>query len=701
MSRNGHRDIHVAVDVGGTFTDVLLFDGDGSIQKAKVLSSPPDFGRAVIDGLKIVLDAQGLHASAVNTLFHAMTVATNAVLERRGSPTALVTTKGFRDSLELARGRRPTMYDLMWDKPKPLVSRRCRFEIEQRITASGELDPPVTTASIDAVAEQLANAEVDAVAVSLINSFMRPDEELRLTDELRKRFPRLLFTASVDIAPEIGEYERTSTAVVNAYIMPTVDNYLRLLEIDLERLGIHAPFYVMQSSGGLSRSSDARRQPVHLMESGPAAGVIATRTLVRAAGISSAIAFDMGGTTAKASLVENGEAFEATEYEVGAGMNAKRGVNVGAGYTVLTPTLDIAEVGSGGGSVFWIDSGGAPRVGPQSAGALPGPACYGTGGEVPTLSDAALALGYLNPVSIAGSHALRPDLAMAALRKVADPLGLGVRDAAYGAYQIAIANMTRLLKAVTTERGRDPRDSVLVAFGGAGPAYAAALARELEIKQVIVPLAPGLFSALGLLVSDPQYDEVRVYVPQSIEAEAVSRSVGEMEDLMMSQLLTDGYAKGQIVVMRFADMRYSGQQGILRISIPPGPITDSVLNSLLDRLDLEHYRTYGHRKARTAARILNLRVRAICTRTGIEAMPALAAAERNRRPLAAGGKGSREVYFGPGAGLISTRVLGRGDLSTSPQEGPMVVEEMDSTTVIPPNATAHLDKFENVIIMVD
>jgi N-methylhydantoinase A len=701
MSNNGQGAVQVAVDIGGTFTDVVLLASSGSPQKAKILSSPPNYGRAVIDGLKVVLKGQGIPASAISTLFHGMTVATNAVLEGRGSPTALVTTKGFRDSLELARGRRPTMYDLMWEKPKPLVPRRHRFEIDQRITATGELDPPVTEAAVQQVAERLGTAEVESVAVSLINSFMRPDEEQALTNALRKRLPRLLFTASVDIAPEIGEYERTSTAVVNAYIMPTVDSYLKLLEADLQSLGMDAPFYVMQSSGGLSRSADARRRPVHLIESGPAAGVMATRALAREIGIKNAIAFDMGGTTAKASLIENGEAFEASEYEVGAGMNAKRGLNVGAGHTVLTPTLDIAEVGAGGGSIFWIDAGGAPRVGPHSAGASPGPACYGAGGELPTLSDAALVLGYLNPVSIAGgTQSLRPDLAESALAKVAGPLGLSVVDAAYGAYQIAVANMTRLLKAVTSERGRDPRDSVLVAFGGAGPAYAGALARELGMTRVIVPVAPGLFSAVGLLVSDPQHDDVRAYLREAIDAELVTKHIDDMERDMVSRLIADGYARDQIHLSRFADMRYSGQKGILRIPVPSGPLSGAVLESLLDRLDDEHFRTYGHHKARHAARIANLRVRAICATERLNPLRALSAAERQPAPGRSGRRTSRDAYFGPEFGRIDTPIVARMELDGTPRMGPLIVEEMDSTTIIPPDVTAQLDELSNLIITV-
>jgi N-methylhydantoinase A len=696
-----HPPLQVAVDIGGTFTDVVLLGG-GLLRTAKVLSTPPDYERGVMTGVDAVLLAHDADARAITSIFNGMTIATNAMLEHRGAPTALVTTKGFRDTLELGRGRRPSksMYDLMFEKPAPLVRRRLRFEVDQRITASGELDPPVTPGAIAAVAERLERAGVESVAVSLVNSFLRPDEERALTEQLRERFPELHFTCSVDVAPEMGEYERTSTAVVNAYLMPVVHHYLEALDGELHQLGVTAPLYVMKSNGGLARSSDVRERPVHVLESGPAAGVIATRELVRAIGAANAIAFDMGGTTAKATLVEHGEAAETTSYEVGAGMHARRGLNMGAGHTVLTSTLDIAEVGSGGGSIFWIDDGGAPRVGPRSAGAAPGPACYGAGGQDPTLTDATLVLGYLNPTSIAGgTQALRVDLAETALAPLAEQLGFTILDAAYGAYRIAVANMTRLLRAVTIERGRDPRDSLLVAFGGAGPAYAAALARELDMRQIVVPLAPGLFSAVGLLASDPQYDDVRRYRSATIDADDVSDAFEDMERAIIEQLAAEGYGADDIELTRFADMHYRGQTGILKVPVDHGRLTDRDIEDLRDRLDDEHTRTYGHGRARESAQIENLRLRAVVTSaTGVlKPLPALAAAERahGARPST-----TRAAYFGLEVGLVDTPVVSRADLEGAARQGPLIVEEMDSTIVVPPFARAELDALANLVLTV-
>ncbi|HEV7649779.1 MAG TPA: hydantoinase/oxoprolinase family protein [Actinophytocola sp.] len=696
MSEN-RAGVEVAVDIGGTFTDVVLLDAAGAVSSAKILSTPPDFEAGVLAGLTAVLAAAGRAPGEVGALFHGMTVATNAVLERRGARTALVTTAGFRDILEIARSRRPDMYDLRWKALEPLVPRRRRFEVDQRITATGELDPPVAEDDVRAVADRLRAVEPESVAVCLINSYLRPDEERGLTDRLRNLLPGLPFTASVDVSATMGEYERTSTAVVNAYVAPAVERYLSGLTDGLAELGVRAPLSVMQSSGGLLGVERARRTPVHLIESGPAAGVIATLALADSLGEKNVIAFDMGGTTAKATLIEDGEAFEAPDFEVGAGMNTSRGLNVGAGHAVVTPTLDIAEVGAGGGSVIWVDAGGAPRVGPRSAGAFPGPASYGRGGELPTLSDAALVLGYLNPGSIAGgTQQLRPELAHRALAGVAGALGVDVEQAAYGAVRIAVSTMTRLLKEVTSERGRDPRDAVLAAFGGAGPAYGAVLAQELGIRQVIVPPTPGLFSAVGLLAADPRHDEIRPCVSDPIDAAAVRAAIEAVEREVVGRLVDDGYPRERIAVTRAADMRYAGQRATLRVPVPSGDFGPAELELLLDALDDEHYVTYGHRKARTAAEVVNVCVRATCRTDRPNPLRALAAAYAGP----AGAPVARRAYFGQEAGWLDTPVLRRADLSAADSPGPAIIEDPDSTIVVPPDVAMRMDNLGNVILSI-
>ena len=386
----------LSVDIGGTFTDIVLQGDDGPGSRLKISSTPPDFEQAILQGLEQLFSAD-LDRRGVRRLAHGTTVATNALLERRGARTALVTTKGFRDVLEIARMRRPALFDTGFEKPLPLAPRKLRFEIDERMNAQGEVVRQPRTRDIDALAEELSANEVESVAVCFLHSYRNSVNEETVAGRLRNLLSRMHITASHELLPELKEYERTSTTVVNCYIQPTVGRYLESLERGLSSIGFDCDVQVMQSNGSLFGSHTARTQPVRLIESGPAAGVIAARALASDLGESDVIAFDMGGTTAKASLIENGRASEAAEHEVGGGMNQSRLFIQGGGFTVRIPSLDIAEVGSGGGSIFWIDQGGAPHVGPQSAGAIPGPVCYGAGGAKVTVTDANLVLGYLNP----------------------------------------------------------------------------------------------------------------------------------------------------------------------------------------------------------------------------------------------------------------------------------------------------------------
>jgi N-methylhydantoinase A len=676
----------IGVDIGGTFTDVIVAAEDGGLHRAKVLSSPPDFGRAVLDGLARLADASGLDRGAATTLVHGTTVATNAILEGRGARTAFVTTRGFRDVLELGRMRRPSLYDLFWDKPEPLVPRRLRLELDQRITSDGEVEHTPTDEELEAIAERLRGEGIDSLAVCLLNSYRNPDEERRIAERLSEQVRDVYVTASVDIVPEIHEYERSSTAVVNAYVRPTMDRYVAGLERGLADAGVTAPLLIMQSAGGLLTSADARTKPVQLIESGPAAGVIAAQTLAARLELRDAITFDMGGTTAKASVIEGGSPFEASEYEVGGGMNSSHGLTKGGGYTIRVPALDIAEVGAGGGSVIWVDPGGAPRVGPQSAGAAPGPACYGLGGTEPTLTDALVVLGIVNQHALAGgSQAIDPELAEHALAAVADQLGIDVLDAALGAYRIAVANMSRAVKAVTSERGRDPRRFSLLAFGGAGPAYAVELGREFQIPFVVVPPNAGLFSTVGLLLADLQFHDVASTARrESPDAATVAAAFAAMEERMPG---ADEYS-------RFADMRYVGQSSELRIQVPSGDVSHETLTELRAAFDAEHERTYGHRGDDQRVEIVNLRLRGASAQPGQHKDELFAPPARNG--AGAGHGGARSAYFG--AGSIETPVMARAVVPPDPMPGPLIVEDMDATTVVPPGATCRLDALGNLII---
>ncbi|WP_326569384.1 hydantoinase/oxoprolinase family protein [Amycolatopsis rhabdoformis] len=675
-----HPGWRVGADIGGTFTDVIALGPAGEVVPMKVLSTPPDFGTGVVTATTAVLDLAGAASSQVTAMLHGTTVATNAILEMTGARTAVVTTRGFRDVLELGRLRRPVLYDLSWVKPVPLARRRHRHELDQRITADGRLTPPVDDPEVRALAARLKVDAIEAVAVCLLNSFLRPDEERRVAELLREELPGVYVTASVDISPQPQEFERTSTATVNAYVGPTVHGYLTRLEEGLRAEGVQAPLLVMQSSGGLLDAGSVSRRPVQIIESGPAAGVTAVRELARLLDLPAVVAFDMGGTTAKASLIEHGEPFVSADYEVGGGMNVARGLGSGAGYPVRTPSIDIAEVGSGGGSVIAVDEAGAMHVGPASAGSRPGPACYGQGGELPTLTDANVVLGYLSPEALAGGRvAIHPDLAAKALSPVAEQLGREVPDAARGAYEVAVSSMTTAVKAVTSERGRDPRDATMVAFGGAGPLYAAALARELGITTVIVPAHPGLFSSLGLLVADTERHEVAPYRPET----ALQQEFDRLTALVTTELGPDA------VVERQLDLRYRGQRFELRVRLDDGEVTEELLAAARARFHAEHERTYGRAGTDDLVELVNLRVRGKLP-SGVSIEDVL------RLPAGAGRRPStRECRFGE---PVPTPVLGRTDLGPEPVDGPLVIEDMDATTLVPPGARARRDRFHNIVI---
>jgi N-methylhydantoinase A len=704
MKSDGNTSVRyrLGIDIGGTFTDLILVGTDASVNAAKVISSPPDFANAVLRGLRDITAGTGISSSSILGILHGTTVAANAILEGRGAKTALVTTRGFRDVLEFARMRYPVLYDIKWDKPKPLVPRRLRFELDFRIDSKGQLERALDPQALSTLAEELRDNDVESVATCFINSYLNPKLERDLTEALRNLRPESHISASVDISPEIREFERTSTTVVNAYVQPLVANYIDDLERQISAEGVHGSLQVMQSSGGLVDVSGARSKPVHLIESGPAAGVIATQVLASSLGLANVIAFDMGGTTAKGSLIEAGRPFEAAEYEVGGGMNTRRGLTKGNGYTVRVPSIDIAEVGAGGGSICWVDSGGSPRVGPQSSGAVPGPACYGTGGDAPTLTDAQVVLGYLNPGYLAGgAQTINRHRAIEVFRdSFANPLGLDLYEAAYGVCQIAVVNMSKAVKAVSSERGRDPRDFVLVAFGGAGPAYAVEMARALGMKQVLVPMNPGLFSTIGLLVAEIQHHAARTYLKRDqLDVLEINRVFDEMEQYIILDLGREGYGHQDVVLHRSADLHYVGQSSELRISMPAGTLRSGDLESMRERFDQEHERTYGHRGTGQGVELVNLRVRGAVRSPGSERFDHVRFAVPTRTNHDSTPP-TRDAYFGPNHGVVATPVVDRMHLSTELFAGPIIVDDMDATTVIPPGTHARRDEFGNIIVEV-
>ena len=687
----------VGVDVGGTFTDVVLLGDDGRMVARKVSSTPEDYSRGIAEGVAAALADCGATPGDVTSVVHATTVATNTILEQKGARTGLIMTRGFRDVLEMRRLRIPVMYDLQYEKPPPLVPRRLRREVDERLGPDGAVRRALDPASLDAAVADLRREGVEAAAVSLLHAYANPAHERRVADRLQEAFPNGLYvTCSSDILPEIREYERTSTAVVNAYIGPVVRRYMETLLDRLRALGVDCPVHIMQSSGGVMSVEAAGRKPACMVESGPAAGVMACARLARGAGLDNLISFDMGGTTAKAAMVEGGQAAKTTEFEVGGGINLSSKLIKGGGYPVKLPFVDVSEIGAGGGSICRVDGVGHTSVGPQSAGAVPGPVCYDLGGVDPTLTDALVAIGYLNPdYLVGGSLPLNTAKALAVLEeKVARPLDRPVAEAAHGVLALACATMTRAVKAVTTYRGRDPRDFVLAAFGGNGPVLGVEIARALQIRRVVVPPVPGVFSALGLLYSDVEQEFVRTVMirAEGADAETVAAAFDSLEAEAREAMIADGFPAEAVTVERLADLRYAGQAYELTVPVAAGtPDLEAVARAF----DREHERTYGHPSEGDPVDLVNVKVLA---RVAVDA------AEPSRRLLPAPPAtlgAPRDVYFGPADGTLETAVVARTDLTADWREGPVIVEEYDATCVVPPGCRARLDALGNIDIAVD
>jgi N-methylhydantoinase A len=691
------KSFRAGVDIGGTFTDIVLLGDDGSRFTKKVSSTVDDYARAIVDGLAALLGEIAAEPSGIVELLHGTTVASNAILEHKGAKTGLITTKGFRDVLEIRNLRMPRLYDMSWTKPPPLVARRLRVEVDERVNADGGIDRPLDEASVDRAVKFLAEEGVEAIAVCLLHAYQNPSHEQRVKEIAARLAPGITLCTSSDVLPLINEYERSSTTVINAYVRPIVEHYLSRLIGEVKRTGINAPLLLMQSNGGLTTARAAAETPMHIIESGPAAGVVGVQALTRRIGVGKAISFDMGGTTAKASLIENGEVTRAAEYQVGAGIVLGSRLLSGAGYTLKVPAIDLAEVGAGGGSILWIDAGGALQVGPHSAGAVPGPVCYGQGGTEPTVTDANLALGYLNPGHLVGG-AVKLDAAAARAAiadKIAAPLGMSVEEAAHGAHLIAASNMIRALKAVSSERGRDPREYALVGFGGNGPIFAAGMAEALSIPQVLIPPSAGVFSSFGLLYAEVEYyfTRTRKRLLRSLTPEEVQEILGGLEAEARGRLTEDGFSPDRIEIRRSGNLHYQGQSFELRVPIAAGSIDRPALAALEEGFGAEHERTYGHRAGvEEPVELVSLEV---IGRGLPDAPRAASAAAASLAPDVAIDNPTRRAYFGPSRGWLEARVINRSDLA-SPHAGPTIVEEYDSTCVIPPGWTARLDQYGNI-----
>lgn len=694
-----NRRLKLAADIGGTFTDITLMLEDGSIATEKVPSTPDDYSRGIISGMTSMLQSLGLAPADIGEVLHGCTVATNTILEARGARTGLITTRGFRDVLELRRIRVPRLYDPLYVKPDPLAARELRLEVTERISADGQVVVPLDEADVLAAIEQLRQLGVQAIAVCCLHSYLNPAHEQRIGELVRAALPDVFLTLSCEILPEIREYERTSTAVINSYIGPPVASYIRSLDRSLRHYGVAGRLLIMQSTGGILDADSVVRMPARIVECGPAAGVIGAAFQAAASGYRDVITFDMGGTTAKAAMIEGGRVMRTDEYEVGGGISLSSRLVKGGGYALKLPVIDISEVGAGGGSLVWFDRAGALKVGPRSAGAAPGPACYGAGNHQPTVTDANVVLGYLNPRALAGgSVAIRKDLAEAALRDCVVPrLGGDERNAAWAVVVVAAANMMRAVKAVSTYRGRDPRDCVLLAFGGNGGVFAVELARQLQMRRVLVPPAAGVFSALGLSVAPIEFSQTRAFLKPvgSIDAGELTASLHAIEEQIATVL---GLPRHQLHRRYSAAMRYIGQAFELQIPLPGDGITADVLTNVCEAFEAEHQRTYGHRFA-DGDGVEVVAIEVTGTVPGAARQPALV--KVRKRAGKVGAESDRTAYFGPDRGLHQVAVIDRSELSGASRRGPFIVEEYDGTTVIPPDAAAHLDAAGNIVIDLD
>ena len=688
----------IGFDVGGTFTDLVVADGHSGIHTLKVLSTPDDYSRGILNGVAQMVGAGVLRPGGLDRMVHAFTVATNALLTRTGARVGLITTLGFRDVLEIGRLRMPQLYNMDWDKPVALVRRALRLEVRERMSALGEVIEPLHEDDVATAVDVLLAAGVDSIAVCLLHSYVNATHERRVVELVRARAPQLALSASFQVLPEIREFERTSTTVVNAFIKPVVDNYLGALERGLHRAGASAPLMVMQSAGGVMKAATARQLPAYCIESGPAAGAVGAAALGRMLGIANIIAFDMGGTTAKACLIENGEPRLTDQLEVGAALNAGQRLLSGGGYVVRAPAIDLAEIGAGGGSLAWIDAGGALRVGPKSAGSVPGPACYGRGGTVPAVTDANVVLGFLNRSHLLdGAMLIDSAAADAAIRReIAEPLNLAVHMAAYGIHEVANATMVRAVQAVTSEIGRAPSDFTMIAFGGSGPVHAASLALHAGITHIVVPPASGVFSAFGLLFTRIEHRLVRTCSVDAALADAAklnalaARLQHEAEELMAAEGVEATDSENHFLL----DLRYRGQSSELGIPIQL-PLSDTGIEQAVQDFHAEHERTYGYHSPQEATQVVNVRLRARA-RAGdsIEVRAdRIKPAVRERAPGAAG---SRQVYFGQRWGWRDTPVVRRETLDAA--VGPLVIEEYDTTIVIPPGALVRRDATGSVHI---
>ncbi|AUC56044.1 methylhydantoinase (plasmid) [Sagittula sp. P11] len=680
----------VGVDSGGTFTDVCLFDEtSGRMEVWKVSSTPDDPSRGIAqgveEGMRECAGATDDPAAAVAYLGHGTTVATNALITHRGARVGLLTTAGFRDLLEIGRQKRPDLYDIFAEKPQTLVPRALRFEVPERLLHDGTVDMALDEDAVRTAAQGLRAAGVEAVAICFLYAFVNPAHEKRAREILEKELPDVFLCASHEIAPEFREFERLSTATVNAYLGPIMQRYIHRLTPRLENLGLPVPPHLTQSNGGVVRFEVAAETPVRAVLSGPSTGVVAAQVIGQAAGEADIITFDMGGTSSDVALMAGGQCARTNEAQV-------------HGYPIKAPMLDIHTVGAGGGSIARIDSGGLLKVGPESAGADPGPVCYGRGGEDPTVTDANIVLQVLNPTHLLGGRMeVRRDLALAAIDRMAERLGMDTMATAQGIISVVTANMAKAIRVISVQRGHDPRAYALMAFGGAGPLHAVRLAQELGMPRVIIPRTPGTLCAMGLLLTDlrAEFPLTRLMPLDSamlVEiGDAVAQVTAEAEDWFRSEEI-EADKRG---LTRRVDMRYEGQNYELSVELPEGPVTEETLKALRAGFTEAHKRLYGFAVEDERIFCVTFRAEAVGQVEKATLASSTPGPEDARHAII----GARQTWYPETGCFTETTLYARERLRPGMRfDGPAIVEQMDTTTLIPPGVSAHVDATENLIL---
>ena len=675
----------VAVDIGGTFSDLVCLDTKtGNMSNVKVPSTPPTF----VDGVMNAIKKVGIDPREMIVFKHGSTIATNAIIQRRGANTGLLTTRGFRDVLEAGRADRPDVFSLAWDPNPPLVLRRNRLVATEKMDYEGNEVIPLNEDEVREAARIFKRRGIEAVSICFINSFMNPAHEFRAKEILKEELPEAYICCSGDILREMKEFERMSTTTVNAYVGPILDKYLTNLTERMAQWGYLGDILIIHSGGGVVTCDTARMIPARTCQSGPAGGVVGGALIGKLAGFNNVITFDMGGTSTDIGLVHNGQPL----------LNPT-GWKVEFRIPIRFPCIDVISIGAGGGSIAWIDPGGTLKNGPQSAGAFPGPACYDQGGMEPTNTDANLILGRLNPETfLGGEMVIKPELARRAVKKIADAYGMSVEEAAEGVIRIANANMVNGTRLISVERGYDPRDFAMVAFGGAGPLHAVDVSRQLNIPLVIVPQYPGIASAFGQLQVEMRHDYLRPILQREkeISAEQVKRIFVEMEEQAYADMAREGIPRGKVKLERFADVKYFPQSSYLTIPVKAGRLKEADITGIFKDFLTTHEKEFGYTvpPEYVDMEMVNARLTAIgpAPKGTLRRHPD---GGRAKEAL----KGERKVYFREGGGFIPTKIYDRMRLRCGARlVGPAIVEQFDSTTVLPPGVTARVDEYLNIII---